>query len=199
VQLITLILSVVFFIQPSFSAPASKKITCPEDGIGAKKGDAPLLSSKTPKGSLVVCGYHEEGFYSEFDIYSEANGKYSKSLYRAHALQNFKIEPFEGGVNLTEFIYFRDKQVPFQKLAMNCNIGDTCSISRATCEKEGFVPFKTDILKRIHDPGTGRSCIVGQSRCGFYFQEKSGPSSRWCGIRDLQRNQRATQSPLFCN
>lgn len=144
-----LILSMLLSTQSVFSAARTHEILCPQDGIGSARGDKPAVLVKTRQGHLLVCGFQEGTLYSEFDIYSESKGKFSKSLFQVGALATYNIEPFEGGVHLIELIAFRGKQVPFQKLAMNCNLGDTCSISRATCETQDLSPFKTDILKRI--------------------------------------------------
>lgn len=146
-------LSILFSAQSAIGETDEHKVQCPQDGIGSTKGDVPALSVKTPKGHLLVCGYHEktdsETLYSEFDLYSESNGKYSESLFQVGALDTYKMEPFSGGINLIELISFRGKQVAFQKLAMNCNLGNKCAISKANCETKAFEPFKTDILKRI--------------------------------------------------
>jgi hypothetical protein len=152
-KILLLAFSIIFFSQTTLSAARTPEIKCPQDGIGSTKGDAPAILIKTPKGHLLLCGFHEkigtESHYSEFNIYSESKGKYSKSLYQVGALDTYKVEPFDGGLNLIELISFRGKQTPFQTLAMNCNLGDQCSISKATCETQSLVPFKTDILKRI--------------------------------------------------
>ncbi len=145
------ILAIFFLTQFIDALEAQPK--CPQDGIGSSLGDAPAVLVKTPKGHLLVCGFQEkkdqETWYSEFDIYSETKGKYSASLFRVGALDTYRIKPFKGGLHLIELIHFRGKMVPSQTLAMNCNLGDKCSISRATCETSEITAFETDILERI--------------------------------------------------
>lgn len=213
-RILLLGLSIVFFSQATIGAEPAPNIKCPVDGIGSSKGDIPVVLVKTPKGHLLVCGYHEkngkEDLYSEFDIYSQNKGKYSASLYRVGALANYKIEPFVGGVNLIELISFRGNQVPFQTLAMNCNLGDECSISKASCETQSFKPFKTDILERIkpfYKNGKNPSesmiselsdlALTGNVEAIRIFEKNPGIALDGAIAEDFKKTQKLLQHPCF--
>jgi hypothetical protein len=142
---------IIFLIQLQ-SFVWAQNIRCPIDGIGSQKGDQPSLLSKMKNGHLMICGFKEEQdnktVYSEFDVYAEVNGKYSKSLFRANALDNYYIETREGGLNLIELVFIKGALKPIAMKTMSCLKGGNCTLTKASC-----IPLKkdikSDILKKI--------------------------------------------------
>ena len=72
-------------------------------GIGAAEGDDPVASYSYSTGeTLVICGYTEDGLYSEFDVLECATGA---SISRYAADQKCRLEFVQDTLRITELKY----------------------------------------------------------------------------------------------